>query len=135
MKVSKRQQKFSRMIQKDLGEIFQRDTRGIIGNALITIAEVRVSPDLSVAKVYISMMMVEDREGMLEKINERKSEIRKILGNRIGKQARVTPELIFYIDEVDENAMRLDDLITGLDIPPETDESNTSPQNKDKKED
>jgi ribosome-binding factor A len=114
-----RQQKFSRLVQKELSDIFLRDKRGILENAFVTITDVRISPDLSVARVYISMMLVADRPGMLDKINVRKKEIRKALGDKIRNQARIIPELIFYIDEVEENAVRMDKLIEGLSIPPE----------------
>jgi ribosome-binding factor A len=122
MSGSTRQQKYSKLIQKELSEIFQRDKRGILDNAFITIADVRVSPDLGIAKVYISMMLARDKQKTLEKINLRKKEVRKALGDKIGKQVRVVPELIFYIDEVEENAQRMDDLLKNLHIPPPTEE-------------
>jgi ribosome-binding factor A len=115
---STRQLKFARLIQKEISDIFQRDKRGILDNAFITVAEVKVSPDLGVAKVYISMMLAKDKQAVLEKINIRKSEIRKALGDKIRKQVRVIPELIFYLDEVEENAQRMDSLIKNLTIPP-----------------
>jgi len=118
-----RQQKFAKLIQKELSDIFQRDKRGILENAFVTIVEVRVSPDLAIAKVYISMMLVKDKTAVLEKIRARKNEIRKALGNKIGKQVRVVPELIFFIDEVEEGAQRMDKLISGLDIPKENSKS------------
>lgn len=113
-----RQNKFNRLIQKELSEIFQRNKKGILDNTLISIADVRISTDLSVAKIYISMMLVKDKQGTLDRINAAKKEIRKELGNRIGKQVRIIPDLIFYIDEVEENALRMDELIKGLNIPP-----------------
>jgi ribosome-binding factor A len=122
MSGSTRQQKYAKLIQKELSEIFQRDKRGILDNAFITIADVRVSPDLGIAKVYISMMLAKDKQKTLEKINLRKKEVRKALGDKIGKQVRVVPELIFYIDEVEENAQRMDDLLKNLHIPPATEE-------------
>src|SRR6218665_513737 len=115
---STRQLKYSKLIQKELSEIFQRDKKGVLDNTFITLADVRMSPDLGVAKVYISMMLAKDKQKTLDNINKHKSEIRKALGDRIGKQVRVIPELIFYIDEVEENAQRMDDLIKGLHIPP-----------------
>jgi ribosome-binding factor A len=118
MAESTRQQKYSKLIQKELSDIFLRDKRGILDNAFITIADVRMSPDLSVARIYISMLLVKDKERVLENITQRKSEIRKALGNRIGKQVRIVPELIFFKDEVEENATRLDELIKNLNIPP-----------------
>jgi len=115
-----RQNKYARLIQKELSEIFQRDKRGILDNAFITLAEVKVSPDLSVAKVYISMMLEKDKAGILERINARKREIRKALGEKIGKQVRISPEFVFYIDEVEEDAQRIEEIIKNLNIPPES---------------
>ena len=122
MNESKRQQKFSRMILKDLGEIFQQDKRGIIEGAFITVSDVLMSPDLAIARVYLSMLLVEDRTGLIDKINARKSEIRKALGNKIGKQVRIVPDLKFYIDELPEQASKIDKIIGDLDIPSKEDE-------------
>lgn len=113
-----RQQKFSRLIQKELSDIFQRDQRGLLGNSFITIVEVRVSPDLSLAKVYISMMLAPDKKAVLEKLDAHKKEIRKSLGERIRNQARIIPELAFFIDEVEEKAQRMDEILKNLQIPP-----------------
>jgi ribosome-binding factor A len=117
-----RQQKYAKLLQKELSEIFQRDKKGILDNAFVTIADVRVSTDLGIAKVYISMMLAKDKTKILDKINTRKKEIRKALGDSIGKQVRIVPELIFYIDEVEENATRMDDIIKNLNIPPKKEE-------------
>lgn len=89
-----------------------------MGNAFITIVDVRVSPDLSLAKIFISMMLTRDKRGVLEKLYSHKKEIRKALGERIRNQARIIPELAFFIDEVEEKAQRMDDLIKSLNIPP-----------------
>lgn len=78
-----------------------------------------MSPDLGLAKIYISMMLNKDKQGTLDKINAHKKEIRKALGDKIGKQVRIIPELIFLIDELEENAMRMDALIKSLNIPPD----------------
>ena len=119
MSGSTRQQKYGRLIQKELSDIFQRDKRGVLDNAFITIADVKVNADLSLAKVYISMLLAKEREKVLENINRHKSEIRKALGEKIGKQVRIVPDLVFYRDEVEENASRMDDIIKNLNIPPE----------------
>lgn len=118
MSGSVRQQKFARLIQKELSDIFQRDQRGLLDNVFITIVDVRVSPDLSLAKVYISMTLAKDKKAVLGKLDHHKKEIRRALGDRIRNQARIIPELAFFIDEVEENAQRMDELIKGLNIPP-----------------
>jgi ribosome-binding factor A len=120
MSGSTRQQKYSRLMQKELSEIFQRDKRGILENTMISIVDVKMSPDLSVARIYLSMTLAKDKEKVLEKINTNKREIRKALGDRIGKQVRIIPEIIFFIDEVEENAQRIEDIIKNLNIPPES---------------
>jgi ribosome-binding factor A len=119
MAASTRQHKYSKLIQKELSEIFLRDKRGILDNTFITIADVRMSPDLGVARVYISMLLAKEKDKTLDNINQHKGEIRKALGNRIGKQVRIVPELIFFKDEVEENASRMDELIKNLNIPPD----------------
>lgn len=115
---STRQQKFGRLIQKELSDIFQRDKRGILDNAFITISDVSMSPDLSVARVFISMMLAKDKTKTLDKLNRGKGEIRKALGEQIRKQARIVPELIFIIDETEEKAFKIEELIKNLNIPP-----------------
>ncbi|MFM7193172.1 MAG: 30S ribosome-binding factor RbfA [Bacteroidota bacterium] len=122
MSGSIRQQKFGKLILRELSDIFQQDKKGILGNLFISIAEVRMSPDLSVAKVYVSMMLAGDKQAALTKLNDHKREIRHALGNRIRNQARIVPELIFYIDEVEENAMKMDELLRSLNIPPAKEE-------------
>lgn len=116
---SVRQQKFSKLIQKELSDIFQRDQRGLLGGAFITIMDVTVSPDFSLARIYISMSMIKDKAAMLEKLDLHKKEVRKALGDKIRNQARIVPELAFFLDEVEENAQRMDDLLRNLNIPPE----------------
>jgi ribosome-binding factor A len=113
-----RQQKFSKLIQKELSAIFHRDRRGILENAFITIVDVQISPDLSVAKVYLSMMLAKDKQALLDRINLHKKEIRKALGDAIRKQVRIIPELAFFIDDVEEKAIKMDALLDSLKIPP-----------------
>ena len=117
-----RQQKFAKLIQKELSDIFLRDKRGVLDNAFISIAEVKVSPDLGVAKIYLSMLLAKDKPAILKKLELHKKEIRKALGDRIRNQARIIPELAFFIDEVEENALRMDEIIKNLNIPPATED-------------
>ena len=122
MSGSIRQQKFGKLILKELSEIFQQDKKGLLGNLFISVAEVRVSPDLSVAKVYVSIMLTSDKQKVLDRLNDRKREIRNALAQRIRNQVRIIPELIFYIDELEEKAMKMDELIKSLNIPPTKEE-------------
>ncbi|WKV13526.1 30S ribosome-binding factor RbfA [Marivirga harenae] len=130
MAAGSRQKKYSSLLQKDLSEIFQKQMANSFGKAFITITDVEVSPDLSFAKVYLSLMLSDKPNETLERIQERKSEIRKHLGNRIGKQVRIIPELAFFMDETLENANRIDDILSKLDIPPE-EEDEDDDENRD----
>jgi len=130
MAAGSRQKKYSSLLQKDLSEIFQKQMANAFGKAFITITDVEVSPDLSYAKIYLSLMLSENPNETLEMIQERKSEIRKHLGNRIGKQVRIVPEIAFFIDDTVERANRIDDILSKLDIPPE-EEDGDDEENKD----
>ena len=96
---SKRQQRISRLLQKDLGEIFQHETRSLTGGAMITVTKVQVTRDLALSRVYLSLFGTEDKQALLEKIREHKNEIKYKLGNRIRNQLRAVPELEFYEDD------------------------------------
>lgn len=115
---STRQKKYEGLIQKDLSEIFQKDSRHWFGNAFITLTDVEISPDLSFAKIYLSTMMVDNPEAFIESLTAKKSEIRKALGLKIGKQVRIVPDLAFYLDETMANAQKIENLLAGLNIPP-----------------
>ncbi len=108
---STRLSKVSRLIQKDLGEIFQRESRTLFGGAFITVTGVRVSADLGVAKVYLSLYMVKDKDATMKNIKDQASEVRKRLGLRVGKQMRVVPSLEFFLDDSIDHAMRIDELL------------------------
>lgn len=118
MSESKRQQKFARLLQKELSEVFQRDIQHLLKNTFVTVANVRMSPDLGVAKIDLSFMLAENPKQLLDNINEHKGEIRGALGRRIGKDVRHIPELVFYLNEGADYASRMDKIISDLHIPP-----------------
>lgn len=124
MNESKRQQKFSKLILKDISDIILKDKMGVFTNTFVTVAEVKMSPDLSVAKIFLSMLLVKDKDAMLSRINDRKGEIRRELGLKIGKQVRIVPQLVFIVDDIEENASKIDKIIDNLDIPESDDEGN-----------
>jgi len=119
---SKRQQKYARLIQKELGELFQRDSKSLFEGAFIAVTNVRVSPDMGVAKIFLSFLLAKDKPALLEKVEEHKKQIRKMLGDKIKNQARIIPELHFYIDDNVDYAAKIDDLFSKIDIPPSDEE-------------
>ena len=125
---SKRQYKFARQLQKDLSEIFQKDPRHFFGHSLVTLTGVEMSPDLGFAKIFLSVFPVKDAQTVFFEINEKKSEVRRLLGNKIGKQVRIIPELAFYHDDTEERASKMDKLIDSLEIPPADEENSEESQ-------
>lgn len=95
---SNRQQKINRLIQKELSEIFLLETKKMQG-VLISVTNVRVSPDLGLAHAYLSIFPSEKSGELMENINGNVKSIRYELGKRVGKQLRVVPDLVFHIDD------------------------------------
>ena len=106
-----RQRKISKLIQKELSIIFQKETHTFLGNILVTVTEVRVSPDLSVAKAYLSIFPVENPEKSLSILDKNKKLFRKLLGNNCRHQLRIIPELVFYLDDSAEYAEEIENLL------------------------
>ncbi len=105
---SKRQQKFAGLLQEELAAIFQREGAAYLPNTLVTITKVRVSPDLGVAKVYLSFLNTNNTALSLSTVSSHAGEIRYKLGSRIRHQARVVPTLSFFIDDTNEYAAHMD---------------------------
>ena len=96
---STRQNKISRLVQKELGDIFQKNTTSLFQGKMITVTAVRVSPDLSVARVYLSLFPVKDKEEFITYITSVEGQIRYELGKRVRYQLRKIPELAFFVDD------------------------------------
>ena len=105
---SKRQQKFAGLLQEELASIFQREGAAYLPNTLVTITKVRVSPDLAVAKVYLSFLNTNNTGLSVATVNSHSSEIRYKLGSRIRHQARVVPTLTFFVDDTNEYVEHMD---------------------------
>ncbi len=115
---SKRQQKVGRQIQKDLGDIFQKEAMHLLDGALITVTGVKVSPDLSIARAYISILPDSKKESVLEALKENSKFLRQKLGLRVRHQLRIVPELHLYLDDTLEYVEKMDKIFSGLVIPP-----------------
>ncbi|HOV70886.1 MAG TPA: 30S ribosome-binding factor RbfA [Dysgonamonadaceae bacterium] len=93
-----REEKINRLVQKELSELFLTETKKTRG-VIISVTHVRISPDLSVAHVYLSIFPSEKAHELLKNITDNVKTIRYDLGTRIGKQVRIVPELIFHLDD------------------------------------
>jgi len=115
---SKRQQKFAGVIQKDLAEIFQREGANLLPNVMVTITKVRVTSDLAIARVYLSFFNSSNNTLALNTIKVHAGEIRYKLGNRIKDQARIVPQLEFFIDDTSEYVERMDKIFDKISKEP-----------------
>ena len=106
-----RQQKVSRLLQREIGEIFTKRQVTLSINLMISVTQVRVSPDLGIAKSYLSLFPSDKREEVIAEIRKHSKEIRYILGKKIGKQLRHIPDLQFYLDDSFDYAEEIDLLL------------------------
>ena len=111
---SKRQQKFAGVIQEDLATIFQREGSNYLPNTMVTITKVRVTPDLAIARIFLSFFNNTNPQLALQTIKLHASEIRYKLGARIKDQVRVIPQLEFFIDDTSEYVDRMDKIFDNI---------------------
>ena len=113
-----RQKKISGILQKDLIAILQRLLKGSLKNTLIaSVTKVKISPDLSVAKVYVSVFPVKASKEVFELIKESKSAIRNSLGMLVKNQIRRIPELSFFLDDSLEYIEKIDSALKSGEDP------------------
>ena len=105
-----RQAKISRLIQKELSEIFRLQTAKI-GNVMVSVSSVKVSPDLSVAKAYLSVFPSDKAAEVIENINAQAKTVRYELAQKVRFQLRRCPELQFYIDDSIDYLENIDKLL------------------------
>ncbi len=108
---STRQLKVAREIQKDLAEIIRSKGMAVFGGAMVTVSEVRVSPDLSVAKTYVSIFPSTKAEEVMKILNDNVKALRGELGHQVAKQLRIVPEIVFYLDSSLDYAEHIDELL------------------------
>lgn len=106
-----RQKKISRLLLKEMSEVFQREAREVTMGALVSVTVVRVSPDLGQAKVYLSIFPGEKTKEVHKNINDHASQLRFALGKRVGKQLRIIPELRFFVDDTLDYVDNIDRLL------------------------
>lgn len=106
-----RQQKVGKQIQKDISDILLKEARHLVQGVMVTVSKVRVSPDLTFAKIYISVFPFDKGAATLATLKEQASMIRYELGRRVRNQLRTVPEIAFSIDDSLEYVDRIEKLI------------------------
>lgn len=108
---STRQLKVARELQRDLAEIIRSKGMAVFGGAMVTVSEVRISPDLSVAKVYVSIFPSAKAESVMKILEENKKAFRGELGRKVASQLRIVPEMDFYLDTTLDYAEHIEELL------------------------
>lgn len=111
---AKRQQQVSKLIQENMAAILQKHGSNLYSNTLVTVTEVRTSPDLSFAKVYISIYDKDKRETIIDYMNQNMGELRGLLGAKIKNRVRKIPELKFVLDDTLDTVYRLEEIFNEI---------------------
>lgn len=106
-----RQQKVERLLQKEISQIFHLNSANWFPKTMVTVTVVRVSPDLSFAKIYISVFGDMEPKECVDLMTAHSKMVRGELGRRVGKQLRITPEVAFYVDDSLDYAEEIDKLL------------------------
>lgn len=107
---STRQAKIARLLQKELSEIFRKQTAKLRG-VLVSVSTVRVSPDLSIARAYLSVFPSDKGQEVVNEVNRSAKTIRYELAQIVRHQLRKTPELTFYLDDSLDYIQNIDNLL------------------------
>ena len=110
-KETTRQQKVARQIQKDLAEIIRARGMAAYDGAMLTVSGVKITPDLALAKVYVSVFPSTKAEAVMDRLGDETSRLRGELGRRVAKQLRIVPELAFYLDDSLDYVEHIDELL------------------------
>lgn len=108
---STRQLKVARELQRYLAEIIRSKGMATFGGAMVTVSEVRISPDLSAAKVFVSIFPSEKADEVMGILNENMRVIRGELGHKVASQLRIVPELTFLLDTSLDYAQHIEELL------------------------
>ncbi|MES2429879.1 MAG: 30S ribosome-binding factor RbfA [Bacteroidota bacterium] len=107
---TKRQKQVAGLINEELNDIFRRMGLTMMDGGMISLASVKITPDLYEAKVYLSMFQIKDTQATLHKFEEKNKEIRKELGTRVRHQLRSIPMLKFFIDDTLDYVFKMEEL-------------------------
>ena len=108
---STRQLKVSKEIQKHMSEIIRSKGMAAFGGALVSVSGVKISPDLSVSKIYVSVFPSDKSEAVMAALEENTKALRGELGSKVGKQLRIVPEIVFYLDSSLDYVEHIEELL------------------------
>lgn len=98
MNETNRQRKVAQIIQEDIAELLRKQSAESGRNLLVSVSTVTVTPDLSIAKIYLSIFPSEFRNPVMKEVEENNAQYRNFLGQKMAKQVRIVPQIKFYLD-------------------------------------
>ena len=112
---TKRQQQVAEMIKRNFSIVLQNEGTYVFGaEPLVTVTQVKVSPDFGLAKIYLSVYNIEDKQSVILEMEEHFSRLKQALGLRIRQHVRRIPELAFYLDDTLDEMYRLNEIFNHL---------------------
>jgi len=123
MEEGKRQRQVAGVIQEELNEIFRRLGLNMINGGMVSISNVKVTPDLLEARIYLSLFKVNDEKAAMKKIEDRSWEIKKQLAERVKHQLRRIPVLHYYLDETLDHVFRMEELFKQINAEKKQDDN------------
>lgn len=114
MTEGKRQKQVAAEISKELNDIFLKMGLNMMDGGMVSIASVKITPDLYEARIYLSLFQVKDQQAALEKFKDLSSEIRGELGRRMRHQLRSIPLLTFYLDDTLDYVFKIEKLLDDI---------------------
>ena len=106
-----RQQKIARLVQKEMADLFQHERALYQGKGMLTVTQVKVSRDMSYARIYVSVFGVKEKQEVIQILSANQREIRFRLGQRVRNQLRIIPELSFVLDDTLDYIENIDQLL------------------------
>ncbi|WP_312088752.1 30S ribosome-binding factor RbfA [Chryseobacterium sp.] len=110
---SNRQRKVSQIIQEDFAELFRKQASESKQSILVSVSDVKVTPDLGIAKIYLSIFPQEFRQAVMKEIEENKAQYRNFIGQKMAKQVRIIPQLNFYLDTTLDDVEKIERELRG----------------------
>ena len=121
MKEGKRQKQVAAVLQEEINDVFRKLNLNMLDGGMVSISDVKVTPDLLEARFYISMFKVADAQAAMKKIEDRSWEIKKHLADKLKHQLRRIPSIHFYLDDTLEHVFKLEELFKEINSSPKED--------------
>ncbi|UAY56515.1 ribosome-binding factor A [Arachidicoccus terrestris] len=114
MQEGKRQKQVASVIKEEMNAIFRHLDLNMIGGGMVSIADVKVTPDLLEARIYLSFFQVADSQAALLRIEQKAWEIKKELSHKLGKQLRRIPVIHYYLDDTLDQVFHIEELLAQI---------------------